>query len=402
MVPPSDEVQEGDTKVLDFSFSPAQEDYRCAVRQLALTELLPRYQSGDANQAYPADQVRRVLAFSREFWAERGEEPNLVSVGITAEEVARGDFNAVLTALGPTYTRLLLKEAAPTLLDRWLPGLTSGDQIIGLCLTEPGAGSDMGAMAAAAVRNGDSYVINGIKNSVSYLNADVFYVFARTDPEASGWRGISAFLIPREAPGISFEEVEDLGCRAVPRGTLTLEDVEVPSEWMVGAPGQAFAMISHFFDINRAIIGLTCIGAAMQSLDETIEYTKNRIVFSAPLASNQAVSFGLAEDVTHLELAGLMCYKVLWMRQNQIPCQDYGAMVKWYAPKMAVEAVHRCLRLHGHYGYSTELPHQQRLRDIIGWQIGDGSEEIMKMLIARSRFGRATFDGNVETGRRQS
>jgi cyclohexanecarboxyl-CoA dehydrogenase len=115
-------------------------------------------------------------------------------------------------------------------------------------------------------------------------------------------------------------------------------------------------------------------------------------VFGAPLASNQAVSFGIAEDVTHLELVRWQCYRVLWLRQNEIPCQDAGAMVKWYAPKMAAEAVHRCLRFHGHYGYSTELPHQQRLRDIIGWQIGDGSEEVMKLLIARSRFGREAFD----------
>jgi cyclohexanecarboxyl-CoA dehydrogenase len=129
----------------------------------------------------------------------------------------------------------------------------------------------------------------------------------------------------------------------------------------------------------------------MQSIDETIEHTKTRMVFGAPLASHQAVSFGIAEDVTHLELARWQCYRVLWMRQNDVPCQDAGAMVKWYAPKMAAEAVHRCLRLHGHYGYSKAFPHQQRLRDIIGWQIGDGSEEVMKLLIARARFGRDVF-----------
>jgi cyclohexanecarboxyl-CoA dehydrogenase len=231
-----------------------------------------------------------------------------------------------------------------------------------------------------------------VKNSVSFMNADVFYVFARTDPDSRGWRGISAFLIPRDAPGLSFETWDDLGCRAVPRGTITLEDVQVSRDWMVGAEGMAFAMISRFFDVNRAVIGLKCVGAAMQSIEETIDYTRKRMVFGAPLASNQAVSFGVAEDVTHLELARLQCYRVLWMRENDVPCQDLGAMVKWYAPKMAAEAVHRCLRFHGHYGYSKDLPHQQRLRDILGWQIGDGSEEVMKLLIARSRFGREVFD----------
>jgi len=383
--------------MLDFSFTPAQDAYRAALRRIALEELLPRYQTGDAQQIYPAEQVKRILAFGREFWQRHGKGEqedgrDLVTVGITAEEVARGDFNAVLMSLGPGYTRHFLSEADPALMERWLPGLATGEQIIGLCLTEPGAGSDMAAIATTAVPDGDGFRLDGVKNSVSFLNSDVFYVFARTDPGSQGWRGISAFLIPRDTPGLSFEVWDDLGCRAVPRGTLTLKNAKVSREWMVGAPGQAFAMISRFFDINRAVIGLKCIGAAMQSIEETIEYTLGRRVFGAPLAANQAISFGIAEDVTHLELARLQCYRVLWMRQNDIPCQDLGAMVKWYAPKMAAEAVHRCLRFHGHYGYSKDLPHQQRLRDIIGWQIGDGSEEVMKLLIARSRFGREVFD----------
>jgi cyclohexanecarboxyl-CoA dehydrogenase len=378
--------------MLDFSFTPAQEEYRTALRKIALEELLPRYQAGDAEQIYPGEQVKRILAFSNEFWSGREEERDLISVGIVAEEVARGDFNAVLMSLGPNYQQHFLSEANPALMNQWLPGLTTGEQIIGLCLTEPGAGSDMAAMSATATPSGDGYRINGIKNSVSFLNADVFYVFARTDPDSTGWRGISAFLLPRDTKGLSFEAWDDLGCRAVPRGTLTFEDVEVSRDSMVGAPDQAFAMISHFFDINRAVIGLKCIGAAMQSIEETIEHTKKRSLFGGPVARNQAVSFGIASDITYLEMARLQCYRVLWMRENDIPCQDLGAMVKWYAPKVAAEAVHRCLRLHGHYGYSKDLPHQQRLRDIIGWQIGDGPEEVMKLLIARSRFGREIFD----------
>lgn len=377
--------------MLDFSFSDAQEQYRAALREIALGELLPRYPEGDAHSRYPAEQVKRVLAFAADFWKGREQEHDLVTVGITAEEVARGDFNAVLMSLGPGYTRHFLSEADPALLERWLPGLATGEQVIGLCLTEPEAGSDMAAMSATAERRGDRFLLNGEKNSVSFLNADVFYVFARSDPDSSGWRGISAFLIPRDTPGLSFETWDDLGCRAVPRGALHLLDVEVPEEWMVGPPGAAFAMISRFFDINRAVIGLKCIGAALQSIEETIAYTRRRTVFGRPLASNQAVSFGIAEDLTRLEMARWQCYRVLWMRQNDLPCQDAGAMVKWYAPKAAAEAVHRCLRFHGHYGYSKRLPHQQRLRDIIGWQIGDGSEEVMKLLIARNRFGRDVF-----------
>ncbi len=383
--------------MLDFQFTPAQEEYRGALRKLALEELLPLYRKGDEEGIYPKEQVKRVLQLGEEFWKGREHERDLISVGITAEEVARGDFNVVLTSLGPAYSRHFLGEARPELLERW-SGLATGDQVLGLCLTEPGAGSDMAAIQTSATRRGGTFVIDGEKNSVSFLNADVFFVFARTDPESRGWRGISSFLIPRETPGLSFEPWDDLGCRSIPRGVLRLDDVEVPADWMVGPPGGAFAMISRFFDINRAVIGLKCIGAALQSIDETIAYTRERIVFGGPLAANQAVSFGVAEDLTRLEFARWQGYRVLWMRQNDIPCQDLGAMVKWYAPKTAADAVHRCLRFHGHYGYSRELPHQQRLRDIIGWQIGDGSEEVMKLLIARSRFGREVFDAPSRGG----
>ncbi len=387
--------------MLNFAFTPAQEEYRAALRRIALEELLPLYHRGDVERVYPVAQVKRILAFAADFWKGREEQHDLITVGITAEEVARGDLNAVLMSLGPTYTRYFLEGAKPETLARWVPGLASGKQVIGLCLTEAGAGSDMAAMRATAELRGDVYVVNGEKNSVSFLHADVFFVFARTDLASRGWRGISAFLIPRDTPGLSFRAWDDLGCRAVPRGVLRFEDVEVPADCMVGPPGQAFARISRFFDVNRAVIGLKCIGAALQSIDETIAYTSERTVFGRPLASHQAVSFGIAEDVTHLELARWQCYRVLWLREHELPCQDAGAMVKWYAPKVAAEAVHRCLRFHGHYGYSTELPHQQRLRDIIGWQIGDGSEEVMKLLIARSRFGRDVFDALPRHERRE-
>jgi cyclohexanecarboxyl-CoA dehydrogenase len=294
----------------------------------------------------------------------------------------------VLQSLGPRYQIEFLSDLSSAAQERWLPGLLSGDKLIGLCITEPSAGSDMAQLKGRADRRGDCYVINGVKNSVSYLNADVFYVFVRTDPEATGWKGISAFLVPRETPGLSLEVVEDIGCRAIPRGIARFEDVEVPADAMVGEPGTAFIRISKFFDVNRAVIGLKCVGAALQTLGETVDHAHKRAAFGGPLMSHQAVSFALAEAATLLELARWQCYRVLWMRQQNLPCQREGAMVKWWAPKIAAEVIHKCLLFHGHYGYSKALPIQQRLRDVIGWQIGDGSEEIMKLIITKSLFDR--------------
>ncbi len=319
--------------MLDFTFTPAQEDYRAQLRELALKELLPRYHEGDREQRYPAEQIRRILRFGAEFWKGREDERDLIAVGITAEEVARGDFNCVLPSLGPAY------------------------------------------------------------------QTDVFYVFARTDPWSTGWRGISAFLVPRETPGLRLEPVEDLGCRAIPRGVARFENVEIPADAMVGAPDDAFVRISRFFDVNRAVIGLKCVGAALQTLDETVDHARTRVAFGAPLAAHQGVSFPLAEAATWLELARWHCYRVLWMRQHDIACQKEGAMAKWWAPKVAADVIHRCLLFHGHRGYSQELPIEQRLRDVIGWQIGDGTDEVMKLIITRSLFGRDAADKKPDAAR---
>jgi cyclohexanecarboxyl-CoA dehydrogenase len=372
--------------MLDFEFSPTQTEYRKQLREFALRELLPGYQAREEAGRYPADEVRSIIRFTDAFWKGREAERDLISVGITAEEIARGDFNCVLMSLGPGYQSQFLGDLSPAQTEQWARSLMAGDQVIALCITEPAAGSDMGRLEARAEWRGDRWLIDGVKNSVSFLNADVFYVFVRTDPEATGWQGISAFLLPRDTPGLSFEETDDFGCRAIPRGVVRFEGVEASPEAMVGEPGTAFVRISRFFDVNRAVIGLKCIGAAQQTIEETVQHAKKRVVFGAPMSAHQGVTFPLAEAATHLDLARLGCYRVLWMRQRGIPCQSEGAMIKWWAPKVAAEVIHKCLLFHGHRGFSKELPIQQRLRDVIGWQIGDGSEEVMKLIIARWLF----------------
>jgi cyclohexanecarboxyl-CoA dehydrogenase len=279
--------------MLDFSFTPAQEEFRAQLRELALRELLPQYQLADREERYPDELIRRVIRFCADFWKGREEHWDLVAVGITAEELARGDFNCVLPSLGEPYRSQFLGHLSEAQKECWLEELMSGEKIIGLAITEPAAGSDMGRLEARAERRGQRWILNGVKNSVSYLNADVFYVFMRTDPEAPGWKGISSFLIPRDTPGLSFEPVPDLGCRAIPRGLLRMKDVDLGDDALVGELGSAFIRISRFFDVNRAVIGLKCAGAALQTLDETVSYASERIAFGGPLMGHQAVSFQL-------------------------------------------------------------------------------------------------------------
>ncbi|MFQ5699972.1 MAG: acyl-CoA dehydrogenase family protein [Myxococcota bacterium] len=372
--------------MIDFSFTPEQEIFREMLRRFALKELLPRYAEGDRHGEYPREQIKAVIALIGD--RHEGGGPGFIDAGIVAEEVARGDFNCVLPSLGPLAFREFIKDASPAMKARWLPGLQSGDEMIGLCLTEPEAGSDMGSIQTRAARTDDGWVLNGEKNSVSFLNADVFYVFAHTESSESGWRGLSAFLVSRDTPGLHFHAWDDMGCRAVPRGQLLLDDVHVPRENLVGREGGAFPMIREYLDLNRAFIALKCIGAAQQTLDETMEYVRGRKQFGTPIAAFQGVAFPIVEAATLLEAARWLSYRVLWLRERELPCDMEGAMVKWWVPKIAGEIIHECLLLHGHYGYTKDLPIEQRLRDVIGWQIGDGTPQIQKLILARRLLGR--------------
>jgi cyclohexanecarboxyl-CoA dehydrogenase len=377
--------------MLDFSFTDEQDLLRKTLREFSLKELLPRYGYWDKKEEYPYEPIREILRIVNPYgsnWREAASTKDLIIPGIVAEEVARGDFNCVLPSLAPFTMELFLVEASDELKEMWFPGLITGEKVIGLCLTEPDAGSDLGSLRTTAVRDGDDYVLSGEKNSVSFLNADVFYVFARTAPDSTGPRGISAFLMPRETEGLDFSPYHDLGCRAVPRGQLFMNDARVPARYMVGREGEAFKMIMKYLDVNRAFIGLMCLGAAEQTLDETIEYVKQKHAFGVPISRFQGVAFPIAEAATRLELARLICYKILWKKQNGHPCTLEGAMAKWWVPKTCVEVIHECLLLHGHYGYTNEFPIEQRLRDVIGWQIGDGTAQIQKLIISRLLLGR--------------
>jgi cyclohexanecarboxyl-CoA dehydrogenase len=149
----------------------------------------------------------------------------------------------------------------------------------------------------------------------------------------------------------------------------------------------AFPMVRGYLDVNRAFIALKCLGAAEQTLDETIRYVTGRRQFGVPVATFQGVAFPIVEAATLLEAARWLAYKVLWLRQRGLPCDREGAMAKWWVPKIAAEVIHECLLLHGHYGYTRELPIEQRLRDVIGWQIGAGTPQIQKLILARRLLG---------------
>jgi cyclohexanecarboxyl-CoA dehydrogenase len=378
--------------MVDFAFTDPQDEFARVVRAFAQQELAPKYAHWDRSGEFPREQWRKmgVLGITGICIPEEygGQAADCVTAGIAAEEVARGDFNCGYALIENCLNGEILQHAEATVKRQWLPGMARGEHIMALAVTEARGGSDAAGMVTRAVRHGDEYILNGEKSGISMLMpANAALVFAKTASDA-GARGVSTFLVPMDLPGVSRTLLHDMGERAIQRGTLSLEEVRVPRHALIGAEGQGFYLVMNAFDYSRVIIALMCIGAAEQSLEETILYVKQREAFGRPLAKFEGVSFPIAEHATLLEAARWLCYRTLWLRDQGLPHSKEAAMVKWWGPKVAVDAIHDCLLLHGHYGYTQDLPLEQRLRDVIGLEIGDGTAQVSKIVIARELFGR--------------
>ena len=362
------------------------------LRQYAKDKLLPNYARWDRGETIPRALIKEVaelgvfgLRVPEQFG---GLMADYVTCGLMSEELSRGDFNySLYVQLGLIASELLTDFAAPEVQAEWLPRHATGDAVIAFGLTEPGAGSDAARIVTRAERIGDDYVITGEKASITFAGyADACIVFARTGAE--GARGISAFLVPLDAPGVARQPYFAAGERLTQRGSLFFDGVRVPARNRMGEEGKGFYQAMIAFDFNRAVIALACIGAAQQSLDETIDYTKGREVFGKPLATFEGVAFQVAEHLTLLESVRVLSYKCLWLKDQGQKHTKEAAMVKWLGPKAAADAIHACMILHGHYGYNMESPLEQRWRDVVGLEIGDGTPEIMKGIVAREAFGR--------------
>jgi cyclohexanecarboxyl-CoA dehydrogenase len=318
-----------------------------------------------------------------------GQEADYLTFGIAMEEIARGDFSCTYgLQLAGLAGEIVGRNGSDEVKARWLPPTARGETVIALALTEPGAGSDAASLACRAERDGDAYVITGEKSGISLgMVAQAAIVFARTDP-AERARGVTAFLVPLDLPGVSRSPLRDMGARAVARAVLAFDHVRVPVSHRLGREGTGFYQVMQGFDYNRTGIALACLGAAQVSIEETIAYVKERRAFGRALAAFEGVSFAIAEAATHVEACRWLCYRALWLADHGQPYTKESAMTKWWGPRLAVETIHQCLLFHGHYGYTDELPFAQRMRDVIGLEIGDGTAEIMKLLIARKLMGR--------------
>lgn len=379
--------------MLNFEFTEEQEQFRKILRDFAKEELLPNYTKWDREGVTPRHLWKKLgelgvngLRIPEEYG---GSGADCVTTGIAAEEIGRGDFNLTYAVmLNALIGEIIAKHASESLKNEWLPQIASGDKIVGIAITEPSAGTDAGGIQSTARLEGDVYVLNGEKSGISVATCgDAFIIFAKTDPTL-GNRGISAFLVPSNLEGLETKGYEDMGNIPVGRGSIYMNDVKVPVANLIGDENKGFSQVMNGFDLSRLLIGLQCVGTALQSIDETIEHVKIRQSFGRPLATYQAVSFSIVTHATQLELIKWQAYRGLWLRDKGLMHTKESSTVKWLGPKYSVDAIHECLLLNGHYAYTKEMPLEQRLRDVIGLEIGDGTAQANQMVIAKEIIGK--------------
>jgi len=313
-----------------------------------------------------------------------------LAAGVIHEEIARADLSiSYVNLLASLNGQILSHHGKPEIVSPWLTKLTAGEALIAIALTEPRGGSDAANLRLKVERAGHEYILNGEKTSISAADqADAAVVFGRTGTIESGAHGITALLVPMDLPGITRSRFDCHGQRAIGRGSLFFENVRVPAEYRLGGENKGFVQVMQGFDFSRALIGLQVLAVARAALDETWAYISGREAFGKPLSAFQGVSHPLAGFETQVAAARLLCLQTLWLKDRNLPHTAEAAMCKWWGPKLAYETVHQCLLCFGHGGYDRGLM-EQRLRDVLGFQIGDGTAQIMKTIIARGRAGRA-------------
>ena len=378
---------------MDLSLPPEQDELVRTLRAFARKELAPRSREWDRSGEFPWPAWRQMgelgLLGLRMPPAYGGQESDYLTFGLAMEEIARGDFGCSYgLQLAGLAGEIVGANGTEEIKKRWLPPTARGEEVIALALTEPGVGSDAAHLACRAERDGDGYLITGEKSGISLaMVARSAVLFARTGV-GGGARGVTAFLVPLDLPGVSRSPMRDMGSHSVGRGVLAFDHVRVPASYRLGDEGQGFYQVMRGFDYNRVGIALACLGVAQVSLEETMDYVKERRAFGKTLATFEGVSFKIAEAATHIDACRGLCYRALWLADRGRPHSKESAMTKWWGPRLAVETIHQCLLFHGHYGYTDELPFEQRMRDVIGLEIGDGTAEVMKTIVARELMGR--------------
>ncbi|MNH89077.1 Acyl-CoA dehydrogenase [compost metagenome] len=363
------------------------------VEKFAQKYIAPGFLERDQTRTFDRDLVKKMgeMGFIAPELPEEygGQGMGRLAAGVIHEAIAKADLSfSYINLLASLNGQILAEHGEPEVVRPWLAKLTAGEAIFSIGLTEPRGGSDAANLRLKIEREGDEYILNGEKTSISAADqADASVIFGRTGSVESGAHGVTALLVPMNLPGISTTRFDCHGQRAIGRGSIFFDNVRVPVNHRLGEENKGFVQVMQGFDFSRALIGLQVLAVARVSLDEAWEYAAQREAFGKPLTAFQGVSHPLADYETQVEAARLLCLQTLWLKDNHLPHTSEAGMCKWWGPKLAYDVVHQCLLTFGHAGYDRGVM-EQRLRDVLGFQIGDGTAQIMKTIIARHKAGR--------------
>ncbi|MDI9917822.1 isobutyryl-CoA dehydrogenase [Rhodococcus sp. IEGM 1379] len=376
-----------------FTLTDDERAIRDTARDFAAEHLAPNAVEWDQTKHFPVDVLRKAASLGMGGIYIRedvgGSELTRVDAARIFEELAKGDPSiAAYISIHNMVTWMIDQFGNDEQRRKWVPGLCSMDQLGSYCLTEPGAGSDAAGLSTKAVRDGDGYILNGVKQFISGAGtSDVYVVMARTG--AAGAKGISAFIVPKGSPGLSFGANEiKMGWNAQPTRQVILEDVRVPAANLLGEEGSGFRIAMKGLNGGRLNIAACSVGGAQAALEKAVGYLTDRKAFGAQLIESQALQFQLADMRTELEAARTLLWRAAEALETGAPdVVELCAMAKRFATDTGFDVANRALQLHGGYGYLAEYGIEKIVRDLRVHQILEGSNEIMRVVIARSVVG---------------
>ncbi|NLH46999.1 MAG: acyl-CoA dehydrogenase [Myxococcales bacterium] len=377
---------------MDFQLSDELRALRDMVRDFAENELKPNAAEWDEHHIFPAATVKKMgelglmgVAYDPEY---NGAGMDYLAYAIVVEELSRGcgGTGVICSAHSSLACDPINNFGNEEQKKKYLSRMATGEWIGCFGLTEPGAGSDAGALKTTAVKDGDQWVLNGTKLFITNaVEAQVAVVFANADKNM-GSKGITAFIVEKGTPGFSVGKVEDkLGIRASSTAELVFENCRVPDANRLGEIGRGFKIALATLDGGRIGIAAQAVGIAQSALEDSVKYAKERQQFGKPLAALQAIQWMIADMATEIEAARLLVYQAAWMKSHKVKgFGRYSAMAKLYAAEAAMRATTKAIQIFGGYGYIKEYPVERHFRDAKITEIYEGTSEIQRLVIATS------------------
>jgi acyl-CoA dehydrogenase len=375
---------------MNLHFTEEQEMMRKMVQEFAQTEIAPFVERMEQGE-FPRPILNKMaelglmgITVPEEYG---GAGMDFISYIIAIHEISKisatvGVILSVHTSVG---TNPILYFGTEEQKKKYVPKLASGEYLGAFCLTEPGAGSDAKSLKTKAVRQGDYYILNGSKIFITNGGeADTYIVFARTDPNEKGSRGISAFIVEKDTPGfIIGKDEKKMGLHGSRTVQITLEDAKVPAENLLGEEGQGFKIAMANLDVGRIGIAAQSLGIAEAALEHATAYAKERIQFGKPIAEQQGVAFKLADMATAVEAAKLLVYRAAFLRAQGLPCGKEASMAKLFASRTAMENAIEAVQIFGGNGYTKDYPVERLFRDAKICEIYEGTSEIQRLVISK-------------------